>query len=59
MDEKKVYGLLEVADKPGKDGSMNIGNGVTNDVKLMVKVCVTYSTIVLISPADGCCRPIA
>lgn len=37
VDEKKIYGLLEVSDKPDKDGSMNIGNGVTNDVKLMVK----------------------
>ena len=38
LDEKKIYGLLEVPDKPDKDGSLNIGNGVTNDVKLMVKV---------------------
>lgn len=41
VDEKKVYGLLEVSDKPDKDGSMNIGNGVTDDVKLMVKVCLS------------------
>ncbi|KAK3706333.1 hypothetical protein LTR37_012848 [Vermiconidia calcicola] len=37
LDEKKVYSLLEVPDKPDKDGGKNIGNGVTNDVKLMVK----------------------
>ncbi|KAK5134644.1 hypothetical protein LTR08_006300 [Meristemomyces frigidus] len=36
-DENAVYELLEVSDKPGKDGAMNIGNGVTDDVKLMVK----------------------
>ena len=38
IDESKIFGLLQVADKPDKDGSMNIGNGVTNDIKLMVKV---------------------
>ncbi len=38
LDEGKVYGLLEISDKPGPDGSLNVGNQVTNDVKLMVKV---------------------
>lgn len=38
LDENKIYGLLEVSDKPASDGSLNIGNQVTNDVKLMVKV---------------------
>ena len=38
VDQKKVYELLHVSDKPDKDGSTNTGNGVTNDVKLMVKV---------------------
>lgn len=37
VDEKKVYELLEISDKPGEDGSLNIGNGVTNDVKIQVK----------------------
>jgi len=37
VDEKKVYGLLEISDKPGEDGSLNSGNGVTNDVKIQVK----------------------
>lgn len=37
VDEEKVYGLLEISDKPGEDGSLNTGNGVTNDVKLQVK----------------------
>ncbi|KAK4550256.1 hypothetical protein LTR36_003223 [Oleoguttula mirabilis] len=37
VDEKKVYRLLEVPDKPDKDGNTNIGNGVTDDIKLMVK----------------------
>lgn len=40
VDEKKVYSLLEISDKPDKDGSTNTGNGVTNDIKLMVKVLV-------------------
>lgn len=37
IDEKKIYGLLEVPDKPDEDGSTNVGNGVTNDIKFMVK----------------------
>jgi len=40
VDSKKVYGLLEVADKPDKDGAMNVGNGVTNDLKIVIKVNV-------------------
>lgn len=39
VDEGEVYGLLEVSDKPGEDGALNVGNGVTDDVKVMVKVC--------------------
>jgi protein-disulfide isomerase len=37
VDEKKVYGLLEISDKPDKDGGLNTGNGVTDDVKIQVK----------------------
>jgi hypothetical protein len=37
VDEGKVLELLVVSDKPGKDGGLNIGNGVTDDVKQMVK----------------------
>ncbi|KPI36141.1 uncharacterized protein AB675_8931 [Cyphellophora attinorum] len=37
IEEKKILDLLLVSDKPGKDGGLNIGNGVTDDVKLMVK----------------------
>jgi protein-disulfide isomerase len=37
VDEKKVYELLEIQDKPGEDGSLNLGNGVTDDVKVQVK----------------------
>lgn len=38
VDGKKVYNLLEIPDKPDKDGNTNIGNGVTNDIKWMTKV---------------------
>jgi hypothetical protein len=38
LDEKKVYELLEISDKPGKDGSLNTGNAVTNDLKVLVKM---------------------
>ncbi|KAJ4372512.1 hypothetical protein N0V83_004286 [Neocucurbitaria cava] len=37
VDEGKVYGLLEIGDKPGEDGGLNTGNGVTDDVKVQVK----------------------
>lgn len=35
---EKLYGLLEVSDKPGKDGELNAGNRVTDDLKLVVKL---------------------
>ncbi|KAI4225740.1 MAG: hypothetical protein L6R36_003703 [Xanthoria steineri] len=38
VDEKEVYGLLEVGEKAGEDGGLNGGNGVTDDVKVLVKV---------------------
>ncbi len=37
VDESKYYELLEVSDKPGPDGSLNIGNKLTDDVKYMTK----------------------
>lgn len=37
LDEKKIYSLLEISDKPGPDGSLNSGNQVTNDIKLLTK----------------------
>ncbi|KAI5467604.1 hypothetical protein BGZ63DRAFT_371646 [Mariannaea sp. PMI_226] len=38
VDEEQVYSLLVVADKPGEDGSLNLGNQVTNDLKLLTKM---------------------
>ncbi|KAF2754191.1 hypothetical protein EJ05DRAFT_489433 [Pseudovirgaria hyperparasitica] len=37
IDENKFYELLEISDQPGEGGALNIGNGVTNDLKLLVK----------------------
>ena len=37
LDEGKVFDLLKISDKPGEDGSLNVGNQVTEDLKLMVK----------------------
>ncbi|KAF2459833.1 thioredoxin-like protein [Lineolata rhizophorae] len=37
VDEGALYGLLEVPGKPGEGGALNIGNKVTDDVKVMVK----------------------
>ena len=42
LEEAKIYGLLEIGDKPGEGGALNIGNGVTNDIKLMVKVSLGF-----------------
>jgi hypothetical protein len=42
VDEKHVLDLLLVSDKPGTDGSLNIGNGVTNDIKKMTRVRVMF-----------------
>ncbi|KAI9760065.1 MAG: hypothetical protein M4579_001898 [Chaenotheca gracillima] len=37
VDEKEILKLLWVNDKPASDGSLNIGNAVTDDMKLLVK----------------------
>ena len=52
LDEAKVYELLEVSQKPSEDGSLNVGNQVTNDVKLMVKVSSQASLSIR---RDLCC----
>lgn len=38
IDESEMLKLLWINDKPGPDGSLNIGNGVTNDLKVLVKM---------------------
>ncbi|KAI1496113.1 hypothetical protein F5X99DRAFT_401417 [Biscogniauxia marginata] len=38
VDEKKVYDLLFIPDKPTADRSLNMGNGVTNDLKVQIKI---------------------
>lgn len=35
---ESLYGLLEVSDKPGKDGELNTGNKVMDDLKLLVRL---------------------
>ena len=40
VDEKKLLELLRVDGKPAPDGGLNIGNKVTDDLKLLVKVCL-------------------
>ena len=42
LEETKVFELLEIPDKPGEGGSLNTGNKVTDDIKLMVKVCLFF-----------------
>lgn len=38
VKEDEVYGLLAIPDKAGEDGSLNSGNGVTNDLKVAIKM---------------------
>lgn len=38
VNEGDILKLLKVSDKPADDGNLNVGNGVTNDIKFLVKV---------------------
>jgi hypothetical protein len=38
INELELLKLLWIDDKPASDGSLNTGNGVTNDVKVLVKI---------------------
>ncbi|KAL2063485.1 hypothetical protein VTL71DRAFT_5290 [Oculimacula yallundae] len=38
VNENEMYKLLHISDKPGEDGSLNTGNGVTNELKILVKM---------------------
>ena len=38
LNEEEFYKLLHIDDKPASDGSLNTGNGVTNELKFLVKV---------------------
>lgn len=38
VSEEDVYELLAVGDKPGEDGALNVGNAVTGDVKVAVRM---------------------
>ena len=38
IDESEMLKLLWISDKPGDAGSLNTGNEVTNDLKILVKM---------------------
>lgn len=38
VDEDKVYEMLEIADKVTDEGALNVGNQVTNDLKVVTKM---------------------
>ncbi|KAG4420899.1 hypothetical protein IFR04_005983 [Cadophora malorum] len=38
VNEQEMYKLLHISDKPAEDGSLNTGNGVTNELKVLVKM---------------------
>ncbi|PGH30942.1 hypothetical protein GX50_06299 [[Emmonsia] crescens] len=44
VDEGAMLKLLKVSDQPDKDGALNVGNGVTNDLKVMVKAARLIGT---------------
>lgn len=44
VDEGKVLELLRISDKPAEDGGLNGGNGVTNDIKLLTRVSLVFSS---------------
>jgi len=37
INRGEMLGLLQIADQPDKDGALNIGNKVTDDLKLHIK----------------------
>ncbi|KAE8451039.1 hypothetical protein EG329_004711 [Mollisiaceae sp. DMI_Dod_QoI] len=38
LNEQEMFKLLVISDRPDKDGSLNTGNQVTNDLKVLVKM---------------------
>lgn len=65
VDEGAMLKLLKVSDQPDKDGALNVGNGVTNDLKVMVKVrfalahfsifiCIYICIYTMYLIGDGC-----
>ncbi|KAK3330066.1 hypothetical protein B0H66DRAFT_542679 [Apodospora peruviana] len=38
INETEMYDLVKVSDKPAEDGSLNVGNAVTNDLKVLIKM---------------------
>ena len=38
INEQKMFDLLKIPDKSAEDGSLNIGNGVTDDLKVLIKM---------------------
>lgn len=44
VDEKKTFDLLKIPES-SKDGSLNSGNQVTNDLKWVIKVCNLIATV--------------
>jgi hypothetical protein len=38
VNEDQILKMLEISDKPATDGSLNTGNAVTDDLKVLVKM---------------------
>ncbi|KAI9731539.1 MAG: hypothetical protein M1834_004659 [Cirrosporium novae-zelandiae] len=43
VSEEDIFGLLEVPDKPGDGGTLNVGNKVTDDLKFLIKAARAMS----------------
>ncbi|KAK0753817.1 hypothetical protein B0T18DRAFT_313230 [Schizothecium vesticola] len=60
VTEEDVYELLAVPDVPGEDGALNVGNRVTGDVKVVVRMGRERGGGVHVSPTvvfDGVVAP--
>lgn len=38
VNADEMYNLLAISEKAAEDGSLNVGNGVTNDLKVVIKM---------------------
>ena len=54
VSEGEVYKLLEIPEKPGQDGALNAGNGVTDDLKVLIKVRKRHLFLALGSRKADC-----
>lgn len=45
VNEREILELLTIKDKPDENGQLNIGNQVTNDLKLIIRVSIRGKSV--------------